>query len=728
MTNGKFHSGNTNSDMPYDDSAFKLFVVALLAVYWVPAALYRGYWYVKRLTHKKTPIEEAKEAWCGCSECQEKADTIRAKSAGIKGLTIGDIVFGFVTLLLLISSVTVYRANLSFEPPFDPFAILDIPKSASTRDIKKAYRRLSVIHHPDKNRDNPESAAERFLKISKAYAALTDEAAKENYIKYGNPDGYLGTSLGLGLPEWLAESSRSVLMGYAVFMVVVFPAIVGFWWHRSKQQLTSEIMTSTFMTYRETLNHTTRFRDLLTAFCGSDEFNSLYTTDNDVYMKDLQESLKKIGGLPKSKSVVEPSHSQIQNLMVMTAYLARLPVPKQLNYVLEGILQRAEPLLTSLTDTVGVFQRPDCKPAWNKMFMHGHTTFLSRCLQLTQCIYQGLDEKASPILQIPHFTEREIKFFTGRNGATKSIYDMMRLEMNDLRRILRDFSDSQILDVKAFLDRFPSASMEIEPPCVEGEEDSSVHEGDTVTIRTTLRILRRTGSAFSPHVPRLPYRKEEVWWLWLADQKRLCPVEVRRLIPRMARGHDGTKRRGFEEEDGEEDDFLGDGSMSATEREWRKRRDEEVERLASDPRVTVFEVAFKFIAPRAGSYVLEIKATCDCYAGASKSHLVKMDVKDAIKQEEENAQFSSDEDESEEDSSDDSDDSGDEEEEEEEEEEAGQEQDQTRNNRSDGDDEETDDEYEYIEVTASESEPGDFDDDDDDFGVSGVPKGDPAGP
>ena len=42
--------------------------------------------------------------------------------------------------------------------------------------------------HPDKNPNNPQAAA-HFIQITKAYAALTDEAAKANYEKYGNPDG-----------------------------------------------------------------------------------------------------------------------------------------------------------------------------------------------------------------------------------------------------------------------------------------------------------------------------------------------------------------------------------------------------------------------------------------------------------------------------------------------------------------------------------------------------------
>jgi len=71
---------------------------------------------------------------------------------------------------------------------FDPFQILEVPAEADNAAVKKAYRKLSLVYHPDKNPDDP-SAVAKFIQITKAYNALTDEVAKKNYEKYGNPDG-----------------------------------------------------------------------------------------------------------------------------------------------------------------------------------------------------------------------------------------------------------------------------------------------------------------------------------------------------------------------------------------------------------------------------------------------------------------------------------------------------------------------------------------------------------
>jgi DnaJ homolog subfamily C member 7 len=55
----------------------------------------------------------------------------------------------------------------------DYYKILDVPRDASEADIKRAYRRLAIVHHPDKNPDD-ETAAERFKDVGEAYETLSD--------------------------------------------------------------------------------------------------------------------------------------------------------------------------------------------------------------------------------------------------------------------------------------------------------------------------------------------------------------------------------------------------------------------------------------------------------------------------------------------------------------------------------------------------------------------------
>ncbi len=70
----------------------------------------------------------------------------------------------------------------------DYYDILGVDKSSSTEDVKKAYRKMAMKYHPDKNPDNAE-AEEKFKDISEAYSVLSDETKKSNYDQFGDPDG-----------------------------------------------------------------------------------------------------------------------------------------------------------------------------------------------------------------------------------------------------------------------------------------------------------------------------------------------------------------------------------------------------------------------------------------------------------------------------------------------------------------------------------------------------------
>jgi len=55
---------------------------------------------------------------------------------------------------------------------FDPYQILQLENDADDRTIRKAYRRLSLQMHPDKNPDNP-LAVQEFIRLTKAYNVRT---------------------------------------------------------------------------------------------------------------------------------------------------------------------------------------------------------------------------------------------------------------------------------------------------------------------------------------------------------------------------------------------------------------------------------------------------------------------------------------------------------------------------------------------------------------------------
>jgi len=67
----------------------------------------------------------------------------------------------------------------------DYYEILEVDKSASAEEIKKAYRKMAIKHHPDKNPDDP-TAEDKFKEAAEAYEVLSDPQKRQRYDQFGH--------------------------------------------------------------------------------------------------------------------------------------------------------------------------------------------------------------------------------------------------------------------------------------------------------------------------------------------------------------------------------------------------------------------------------------------------------------------------------------------------------------------------------------------------------------
>ena len=83
----------------------------------------------------------------------------------------------------------------------DLYQTLGIEKNSSDADIKKAYRKLAMKYHPDRNPDDS-AAEQKFKSIQKAYAVLSDKQKRAAYDQFGhagvNPQGGMGGGFNTG--------------------------------------------------------------------------------------------------------------------------------------------------------------------------------------------------------------------------------------------------------------------------------------------------------------------------------------------------------------------------------------------------------------------------------------------------------------------------------------------------------------------------------------------------
>src|SRR5206468_4035224 len=68
----------------------------------------------------------------------------------------------------------------------DYYEVLGVARTATEDEIKKAYKKLALKHHPDRNPDDPKRSAERFRELSEAYQILCDPERRSVYDRFGH--------------------------------------------------------------------------------------------------------------------------------------------------------------------------------------------------------------------------------------------------------------------------------------------------------------------------------------------------------------------------------------------------------------------------------------------------------------------------------------------------------------------------------------------------------------
>lgn len=226
--------------------------------------------------------------------------------------------------------------NISAPKVWDPYDILEIPRSSDEKRIKKRYRDLSRIYHPDKARPDEsqnqtiEGINDYWVEISKAFKALTDEEVRNNYIQYGHPDGKQSFSIGIALPKFIVTegNGKYVLLVYGLLLGVLLPYIVGKWWYGTQRMTKDGVLVKSannvFKEYSDDLTEGGVFG----ALSSGEEFNEILRGSKvDVGLAKIEKSIgQESAGLSASDrtSLAKHEGARRKALALLWAYLGRV--------------------------------------------------------------------------------------------------------------------------------------------------------------------------------------------------------------------------------------------------------------------------------------------------------------------------------------------------------------------------------------------------------------------
>uniref|UniRef100_A0A3B5A6W5 Translocation protein SEC63 homolog n=1 Tax=Stegastes partitus TaxID=144197 RepID=A0A3B5A6W5_9TELE len=445
------------------------------------------------------------------------------------------LLFGWAVFLLLAYKVS--KLDREYQE-YNPYEVLNLDPGASLSEIKKQYRVLSLKYHPDKGGDEA-----TFMRIAKAYAALTNELSRTNWETYGNPDGPGATSFGIALPAWIVDQKNSmlVLLVYGLAFMVILPVVVGTWWYRSIRYSGDQILINTTQLFMHFMYKTPnmnmkRLAMVLTAAFEFDPRSNKEATIRPTDNIEVPQLIRELGNINVKKK--EPPFCYPYSLkarVLVLAHLARMDVSEELEEDQRFVVRKSPALLqeminvgcqlTMMANSRGGFHAP-------------RLVTIENCMKLTQMIVQGLQESKSPLLQLPHFEEEHLRYCISKKYKVRSLQDLVSLKDSDRRSMLRFLGEEKYDEVMAVLGSFPHITMDTKLQVLDDEDSNNITAGSIVTVTVTLtrkRMAVRTENTVTGQLQGDTSKaKTKVWQNKSKGAKKTAKSKKKKLTKKKA--------------------------------------------------------------------------------------------------------------------------------------------------------------------------------------------------
>lgn len=264
------------------------------------------------------------------------------------------------------------------------------------------------------------------------------------------------------------------------------------------------ISYTTIELFAASLTAKTKLKGLLEIVAGATEFEKFAVRPGEPNV--LRHVLNHSAVTLENRRTTDP-HVKVAALM--QAHFGRMKLNGDLTNDLKAILPDAARLLQAIVDVIS---------------SSGWLAPALAAMELSQMLVQGMWDKDTPLLQLPHVDKECAARCT--EAGIESIYDLVDIEDDDKRAELLQMTDAQMGEVAEACNRYPN--IEVNYEVVNADE---VEAGDSVEMVVSLeREMDESDELGAVVAPRYPKKKDsESWWLVVGDVKKGTLSAIKRV-------------------------------------------------------------------------------------------------------------------------------------------------------------------------------------------------------
>ena len=503
----------TNNEIQFESDSF----YPILETVIILLIIYFSYKLIYSLKSPDTRYQNSEEYLnCQCDMCKKRLKKIIKKNHKKKHTRLFIIILLFLFYFAKKYYDIIIQNQLKIKS-FDPYEILEIGPFSEKKDIKKAYKRLALLYHPDKNQ-NDINAKTKFMLINKAYETLMNDDAKKNYELYGNPDGPAPMRISIGMPSFILNKKNHIFI--LIFFIVNICFIIPFyflrWYNNISKFEKNGLLYDTKEYFKKTTHPNTILLDIPFILGNSEEFNLIHephikseiTQINNLYdkyknifkNKDVLEKIgyrislnkKKAIGIAYEYSFCDRNDKNYLKLHKINDYIILLS--KLLNYFIDcqkekffqlKILKKRKDIKSEDEKENEIIQKLlELQPV--------KSDFIFSAIIYQQCFYQGIPiylikDKFIPYTQLPHIS---LKNYINLKDKDVDITLEQFLNYGDegkktIMQKIFNFNDSEIKDIIESTKCIPQYEYKV-ISYVEGYEDTGFLRGDKVTFKLSI--------------------------------------------------------------------------------------------------------------------------------------------------------------------------------------------------------------------------------------------------